>query len=406
MAKWPIYRETPFKGMDKLPVYEMVINPDPASDVEVSYVAFVDKPAIEKNFLAFKDQKIQFDIQEEKRIVSGPAMVANTLIYRKDEQGEYNVFFSKETIAQIALKFFKKDYQKNLNLFHDPELSLDGVTIFESFVTDKARGVQPMKGFEDLPDGTWFISAKVENDAVWNAIKDGQVKGFSVEGIFSYVKEPRGLSGLYSEIDHLKEKNFMSELKDLLKAIKAKFIGDEPVVPAVDPANPVNPVQQLAKDYSLKDGSSVNIDKMEVGGAVLKDGAAVPDGTYELADGAVITCTGGLITAITPAATDPEAQMSAVKKELERLSGAVKIIEEYKTTQSKYEERLKLADDKIKKQEETIKGIFEIVEKLADVPANDPVEPGKQNFVSEKIQSREEKLKELSGALNKLKKTA
>lgn len=390
--------------MDKLPVYEMVINPDPASDVEVSYVAFVDKPAIEKNFLTFKNQKIQFDIQEEKRIVSGPAMVANTLIYRKDEQGEYNVFFSKETIAQIALKFFKKDYQKNLNLFHDPELSLDGVTIFESFVTDKARGIQPMKGFEDLPDGSWFISAKVENDAVWNAIKGGQVKGFSVEGIFSYVKEPRGLSGLYSENDHLKEKNFMSELKDLLQAIKAKFIGEEPVV--ANPANQVNPVQQLAKDYSLKDGSSVNIDKLEVGGAVLKDGAAVPDGTYELTDGAVITCAGGVITAITPAATDPSAQMEAMKKDIERLSGAIKIIEEYKTSQSQYEEKLRLADDKIKKQEETIKGIFEIVEKLADVPAGDPVESGKQNFVSEKIQSREERLKELSGALNKLKKTA
>lgn len=156
-----------------LPTYEMVINPEESSDVEVSFVALVDKPAIERNFMAFKNQRLEFAINEEKRIISGPAMIADQLIYRKDENGEYNVFFSPDTVRDIALKFFKKDYQKNLNLFHDPNLSLQGVTIFESFVSDTSRGIQGMKGYEDLPDGTWFISAKVENDEVWQAIKGG-----------------------------------------------------------------------------------------------------------------------------------------------------------------------------------------------------------------------------------------
>ena len=154
-----------------LPVYELVISNEETSDVEVSFVALVDKPAIERNFLAFKNDRMTFSVNEEKRIISGPVMISGELIYRKDSQGEFNVFFSKETVRDIAIKFFKKDYQKNLNLFHDPAQSVDGVIIFESFLSDKERGINPMTGFDDLTDGTWFISAKVDNDEVWQKIK-------------------------------------------------------------------------------------------------------------------------------------------------------------------------------------------------------------------------------------------
>ena len=61
------------------------------------------------------------------------------------------------------------------------------VTIFNSFIADAELGVAPMRGYEDLPDGTWFIHAKVNNDEVWQKVKDGQIKGFSVEGLFNYV---------------------------------------------------------------------------------------------------------------------------------------------------------------------------------------------------------------------------
>ena len=43
-----------------------------------------------------------------------------------------------------------------------------------------------MKGYEDVKDGSWFGSFKVENDDVWELVKEGKVKGFSVEGIFNY----------------------------------------------------------------------------------------------------------------------------------------------------------------------------------------------------------------------------
>lgn len=178
--------------MDKqIPIYNLEIVSDMESDVEVDYVALVDRPAIEKNFLAFKDhtEKITFAIQDEdEHIITGALMLADTPIYRNDHNGEYYVMFSKDTIKQIAQKFFQKGYQSNVNLMHDGGQKLDGLTMFESWITDSKRGVHAMRGFEDVPDGSWFGSFKVENPEVWQMVKDGLIRGFSVEGLFSYRK--------------------------------------------------------------------------------------------------------------------------------------------------------------------------------------------------------------------------
>lgn len=365
----------------------MIINPDTESDVEVSYVAFVDKPAIERNFLMFNSQKLDFVLNEEKRIVSGPAMIAESLIYRKDDQGEYNVFFSAETINQIALKFFKKDYHKNLNLFHDPSLSLDGVTIFESFVSDKGRGIQPMKGFEDLPDGTWFISAKVENDTVWNKIKSGEVRGFSVEGIFSYVKKERILNGTDKQNSHIVETSFMSEINDLWKAFKDKFLGPEipPVVPPVV-------AEKLQTEYTLKDGTPVSIDKLEAGGVVMVSGAVAPDGEYELQDGTKLIVAGGVITEI-GAVEAPAVENSADPR-----------FAAYDEKFTNYENRFTEQAGIIAKQDLMLKGLFEIIENIAATPAGDPAGEPRLNFSTQKAKDREQNLADLKNSLNKLKK--
>ena len=130
---------------------------------------------------------MKFAIQDEdKQIISGPLMIANQRIYRNDpELGEYEVFFSPETIKKIAIKLAKKGFQNNVNLMHNADMKVPGVTLFEVFQSDKERGIRPMKGFEDLPDGSLFGSMYVENPVAWQWIKDGLVKGFSVEGNFS-----------------------------------------------------------------------------------------------------------------------------------------------------------------------------------------------------------------------------
>lgn len=131
--------------------------------------------------------KAKFAIQsEEERIITGPAMLADTPIYRNDERGEYYVVFDAPTIKKIAQKYFAKGFQNNVNLQHDKGQIVEGVTVFESWIVDSKRGIAPMKGFENVPEGSWFISMKVNDDATWQKVKAGEIKGFSVEGVFEY----------------------------------------------------------------------------------------------------------------------------------------------------------------------------------------------------------------------------
>jgi hypothetical protein len=192
----------------ELPIYELMINEDLQDDAEVSFIALVDKPAIQKNWNAFKEN-VKFQIvSEDKRIISGPVMLADVPIYRNDTNGEYYVVFTKDTIFKIAQKFFKKGYQANVNLMHDSNQQVEGVTMFESFISDVDRGILPMRGFEDAPDGSWFGSFKVEDDKVWEMIKDGKFKGFSVEGVFEYQKAKT------------KEAQLLDSIKDILQSVK------------------------------------------------------------------------------------------------------------------------------------------------------------------------------------------
>lgn len=374
-----------------LPVFEMVIDPAEKSDVEVSYMALVDKPAIERNFMAFNEhpRELKFTIDTEQMIISGPAMIAGSLIYRKDDSGEYNVFFSKETIKEIALKFFKKGYQKNINLFHGEAAA--GVTIFESFISDSSRGIAPMKGFEDVADGSWFISAKVENPAIWEQVKAGVLRGFSVEGIFNYVKK-KGLSGTESIYSHFVETDFMEDIKDLWKAFKDKFLGE--VAPVAPPA--AAPVVPAAfKEYKTADGVVVEIDKLEVGGIVTVAGVPAPAGDFTLEDGTIVSCTeGGVIATVTPPAAAPEAPAAP-----DFSSQFADITSKLQATEGKFSEVIGRMD----KAELAFKELASIVEKILALPTVESVTPN--TFSSDKQVSKEARIAELSEMFSKLRKS-
>lgn len=196
----------------ELQIYKAQIDPSLSSELEVQFIGLVDRPAIERNFQAFNEQKKRaaFVIDDEKRIISGPAMVADMPLYRKDDQlGEYFVVFDKPSIQSIVEKFSAKGFMQKFNLFHDDQQQVSDVTIFNSFISDKSLGVPPLTGFEDVADGSWFISAKVNNDAVWQKVKAGLIKGFSIEGLFTYV--PVTLQKMSREIALEKIKRILSE---------------------------------------------------------------------------------------------------------------------------------------------------------------------------------------------------
>ena len=173
----------------KLPIYKLDIN-EWDEETGIEFVSLVESPAIQKDFLAFSETPIKFAIQdEEKRIVTGAAMIADLPIYRRDDvRGEYYVVFDKESIFKIAKKWARGNKYDAVNTHHRTPI-MDGVSLFESYIIDRERGVMPPKGFEEVADGSWFVSYLVDNDDVWARVKEGEFKGFSVEGVFDFPED-------------------------------------------------------------------------------------------------------------------------------------------------------------------------------------------------------------------------
>jgi len=144
-------------------------------------------------------------VNNDERIVVGPAMIPDMPIFRADSTGEYYVYFDKKTIQTIALKFYAKGFQQNANEMH--QTPVDGVTFFMSWIADESKGIPKMKQFENLPDGTWFLGAKVMNDETWSKVKDGTFKGFSVEGMFDMTEIKMKMN----------EEQIIERLRDLLR---------------------------------------------------------------------------------------------------------------------------------------------------------------------------------------------
>jgi len=145
---------------------------------------------------------------EEKRIVTGPAMIPNLKIFRKDKKGNpYYVYFTDETIKMIAEKYMKNKYIDNNDKNHDGKAVQD-VYVIESWIKEDMEDKSNKYGYEDLPVGTWFVSMKIKNDEVWKMVKEGKLKGFSVSGYFEEIAE------------FAREEAFLKQLEKLLKQIE------------------------------------------------------------------------------------------------------------------------------------------------------------------------------------------
>ena len=166
-------------------VIEMTVSEE--NETGVDLISFVENPAIEVDFMYFsKEQKREAfkTTDEEKRIVTGAAMIPDEKIVRVDEKGEeYFVFFSEDTIRLCNEMYFKQGKNVGSNLEH--ETPIDGVTVVESWLIEDSKIDKAVAlGFKDLPKGTWMVSYKIDNDEVLAKIKSGEVLGFSVEGMF------------------------------------------------------------------------------------------------------------------------------------------------------------------------------------------------------------------------------
>lgn len=164
-------------------IVELIIDED-AEMYGIDAISLVDRPAIELDFIALKEQRVDFaEADTDKRILVGPALVPDKPIYRKNGDDEFYVYFSKGTVRKAAELYLKHGNQANHTLEH--EHNINGLTVVESWmVEDKEKDKSNYYGL-DVPVGTWMVAVKVDNEAIWQEwVKEGKVKGFSIEGYF------------------------------------------------------------------------------------------------------------------------------------------------------------------------------------------------------------------------------
>jgi len=166
------------------PLYEIVMSKGATLD----RVALVKRPAVENTSIFFSEdeQSIKFSVDEEKRLLYAPAMIPNKLIFRKDVFGsEADTFYTAETIKHSMEAYFKKNGNKETNIEHTEQIA-DGVYPVESWIVhDNKNDKATALGF-DVPNDTWMMCHKIENDSIWEQVKNGDLTGLSVEMFAKY----------------------------------------------------------------------------------------------------------------------------------------------------------------------------------------------------------------------------
>ena len=165
-------------------IIELILDEE-QDDIGVDAISIVESPAIESDFVALKNQEIKLaEVDKEKKILMGALLIPNKPIYRNGSEGEYYIYFSKDTIVKASQMFLQNGKQSNSTLEHAQ--ALNGLTLVESWIVeDKTKDKTALYGL-DVPIGTWMGSVKVNNDDVWNEyVKTNKVKGFSIEGYFA-----------------------------------------------------------------------------------------------------------------------------------------------------------------------------------------------------------------------------
>ena len=169
-------------------LYELLIDENDQFLSGVHALSIVENPAIQSDFIALGDQKpvLLAEVNKDKQILMGAALIPERPIYRKDGDEEYYVYFSKETIAKTAEAFFRNNNQNNATLEHAEVL--ENMTVFESWIVEDPEFDKSKKYGLEVPEGTWMVSMKVDDKDVWdNYVKDNKVFGFSIEGKFANV---------------------------------------------------------------------------------------------------------------------------------------------------------------------------------------------------------------------------
>ena len=198
-------------------IVELVIADD-SQELAIDAISLVTSPAIEQDFVFFGKEKNNLTfakVDEEKRMLISPALIPNKQIFRHDPNtdSDYYVFFSKATVEKAAFLYLKHNNHHKATYQHQDRVS--GVLTVESWIKEGDSDKSKLYGY-DLPNGTWFVKMKIENEELWQKIKDGELKGLSIEGYFT------------NKFEQMQKKEFTNEevktaLKELLSVQKVEL---------------------------------------------------------------------------------------------------------------------------------------------------------------------------------------
>ena len=281
-----------------IPVYDALITDEETGMMKIS---LVDDPAVMSDFQAFDNiRKMQMYsvTDDEKRLVRGVVMRADFPIYRRDERlGEYYIIYKPETIRAMAEKYLAESRQNDVNVMHSTDV--DGVQMVQWFI--KGDGVS-VDGFDDIADGSLFAEFHILNDEVWEAVKSGEYKGFSLEGFFDLAPE-RDKQTVEEIVDDL-DGQFSSMFKSLFKRNMSKINRFKAALAKLLAVfgNVTTDKGVLAwdGDEDLKEGDAVFIEDQE------GNRTDAPDGDYITPDNKTIVVVDGKVSEI----RDPEAEVA------------------------------------------------------------------------------------------------
>jgi len=190
--------------MKKLQEIELTIKNE--AEDGIFAISLVENPAIEEDFVFLSSQEVELKVvDEERRIVVGFALVPEKRIYRKMNGKEFNIYFSKETVAKAG-----EVYMKNLNLNkftaeHDSKI--EGVSVIELWIVEDSKNDKSNIYKLNPKGGELVVMSKIYNDEVWEQVKDGTFKGYSIEAMFDG----------FEQLQSSQEEDIINQLKNLIK---------------------------------------------------------------------------------------------------------------------------------------------------------------------------------------------
>ncbi len=203
-----------YKQLKTTKIVELIIE-DTSKELAIDAISLVSAPAIEQDFVFFGKEKHNLTfakVDDDKRMLVSPALIPNKQIFRYDPNTdtEYYVYFSPETVKQASELYLKHNNHHKATYEHQDRVA--GVLTVESWVKEGDMDKSKLYGY-DLPNGTWFVKMKIENEELWNKIKSGELKGLSIEGYF--VDKMQKMSEKQPS-DH----EILSALNEIIKEIK------------------------------------------------------------------------------------------------------------------------------------------------------------------------------------------